>query len=125
MEYKVAVVNGDANLDSGSGYGMLVVRGNLRMTGNFKWNGLILVIGQGVLHWNAGGNGSVTGGLLVARTHAADRTPADPLGTLLSTRGNVTADFNGAEGTGLRYDTSAISAASQTFPYTPIAIRER
>ena len=83
------------------------------------------VIGQGVIHWNAGGNGTVTGGVVVARTRADDRTTANPAGTLLSARGSVTADFSGAGGTGLRYDTSAISAASQTFPYTPIAVRER
>ncbi len=124
-EYKVAVVNGDATLDAGSGYGMLVVRGNLRVTGNFMWNGLILVIGQGVIHWNASGNGSVNGGVFLARTRADDRTGINPIGTLLNTRGDITASFDGAGGTGIHYDASSISAANQRFPYTPISIRER
>jgi hypothetical protein len=117
-KYKVAVVNGDVNLGPGNGYGILLARGNVIVTGNFSWNGLILIIGQGVLHWNALGNGTVNGGIFIARTRALD-------GTLLNSRGDITADFNGGGGTGIRYNTSAIAAANQAFPYMPIAIKER
>jgi len=116
--YKIAFVNGDVNLGPGNGYGILVARGSVVVTGNFTWNGLILIIGHGMLHWNALGNGTVNGGMLIARTRATD-------GTLLTSRGDLTVDFNGGGGTGIRYNTSAIAAANKAFPYKPISVKER
>lgn len=116
--YRIGVVNGNVNLGPGTGYGLLVVRGHAILSGNFTWSGLILVVGQGVLHWNSGGHGSIEGGVFIARTR-------DEAGTLLSSRGGITADFHRAGGTGIHYNTAAIAAANQGFPYTPIAIKER
>ena len=123
--YRIAVVNGDVSLGPGVGYGVLLVRGDLWVTGSFTWNGLILVIGQGSFHWNGAGDGSINGGLFLARTRANDRSSANPLGTLLSSRGEITADFNGARGSGIQYNTSMIEAANQALPYNAIAVRER
>jgi Tfp pilus assembly protein PilX len=61
-QYKVAAVTGNANLGPGTGYGILLCRGDLNIAGNFTWNGLILVIGTGVVHWN-GYSGTINGGL--------------------------------------------------------------
>ena len=122
--YRIAVVNGDVELGPGSGYGMLIVRGNATVAGNFTWNGLILILGQGVLHWNQG-FGSVNGGLFIARTRGNDRDMANLLGTPLANRGAITADFNGAAGSGIRYDSATILEANGPLPYSPIAIRER
>jgi len=124
-DYRIAVVNGDVILGPGVGYGMLLVRGDLWVMGSFTWNGLILVIGQGSFHWNGAGDGSINGGLFLARTRANDRSSANPLGTLLSSRGEITADFNGARGSGIQYNTSMIEAANQALPYNAIAVRER
>lgn len=107
--YRVAVVDGDVNLGAGVGYGILLARGDVAVIGNFTWNGLILVIGRGTFHWNDA-DGLVNGGLFVARTRAAD-------GTLLTEPADVTVNING--------DTSTIAAANGSFPYVPIAIRER
>jgi Tfp pilus assembly protein PilX len=60
--YQVAVVTGNANLGPGTGYGILLCRGDLNIIGNFTWNGLILVIGTGAVHWN-GFTGVVNGGM--------------------------------------------------------------
>ena len=122
--YRIAVVNGDVELGPGIGYGMLIVRGNVTVAGNFTWNGLILILGQGVLHWNQG-FGSVNGGVFIARTRSNDRTITNLLGTQLATRGAITADFNGAAGSGIIYDSAKILAANGPLPYSPIAIRER
>ncbi len=113
--YKVAVINGDANLGPGSGYGILLVSGALRVVGSFNWNGLILIIGQGALSWTNSTTGIVNGGMFVARTRAAD-------GSLLTTPGVIAADLSPAA---IFYDAAAIRAANQPFPYNPIAIRER
>ncbi|MBI4471619.1 MAG: hypothetical protein HY646_03060 [Acidobacteria bacterium] len=123
-DYRAAVVDGDANLGPGTGFGILLVRGNLNVTGNFVWNGLILTIGQGVLHWNSGWYGTVNGGMLIARTRANDRSESNLLGTVLASRGAITLDLNGAAGTGFHYDASVIEAANRVFPYKPVSIRE-
>ncbi|HEY2381301.1 MAG TPA: PilX N-terminal domain-containing pilus assembly protein [Terriglobia bacterium] len=61
-QYKIAVVNGNTTLGPGTGYGILLCQGDLNVAGNFTWNGLILVIGTGNVHWN-GFTGTVNGGL--------------------------------------------------------------
>ena len=105
------------------GYGILLVRGSLTVSGNFSWTGLILIIGQGELHWNGGGNGVVTGGIFLAKTRDTPYN-GNAVGDQLANRGDVIADFNGGGGNGILYDTSAISSANATFPYAPIAVRE-
>ena len=113
--YKVAVVNGDVVLGPGSGYGILLTRGAVKVAGNFTWNGLILIIGEGVLTWSSGAKGNIYGGLFIAQTRAAD-------GSLLTSPGQITADLNPAT---IFYDAAAIRAANQPFPYNPVAIREK
>jgi Tfp pilus assembly protein PilX len=119
----VVVVNGDCTLGPGTGYGVLVVRGNVTTMGNWSWTGLILIIGQGSLTWHGGGGGSINGGILIARTHDTDRSSTNLLGTLLTTRGAITADFNGGGGNGIHYDSAAINSSSQPFPYSVISYR--
>ena len=74
-DYRVVVVNGNCVLESGVGFGILLVRGKLSLTGTFRWNGLILVIGQGSIASSGTVNGTISGGVVVARTRADDRSP--------------------------------------------------
>ena len=106
-DYRVVVVDGNLELGPGAGYGLLLVRGELDVVGPFTWNGLILVIGQGV-HRSTGAV-TVNGGLFVARTRA-------PNGALLTTPENVAFTIT---------DSAQMKAANRTFPYNPIAIREK
>lgn len=64
----IDVVNGDFSLGPSTGYGILVVTGTLTISGNYSWNGLILVIGAGASVMNGGGNGQITGGVFIANT---------------------------------------------------------
>ena len=48
-DYRVVVVEGDCDFRNAVGYGVLLVRGELTVHGTFSWNGLVLVIGQGVV----------------------------------------------------------------------------
>jgi hypothetical protein len=113
--YRVVVVRGDVDLGPGSGYGILLARGAVKVVGNFTWNGLILIIGQGVLTWSNGASGTINGGLFIARTRTAD-------GSMLATPGDIIADLRPAA---IFYDAAAIKAANRTFPYNPIAIKEK
>lgn len=57
-------VDGNCTLDGGAG--LLVVTGTLTLSGNPNFNGLILVLGGGVVTRNGGGNGNTLGSMLVA-----------------------------------------------------------
>jgi hypothetical protein len=58
-------VDGDCTLEGGGG--LIIVTGTLRMHGNPSFNGLILVLGNGRVERDGGGNGEVTGAVAVAR----------------------------------------------------------
>jgi hypothetical protein len=103
----IDVVNGDFRLGPDTGYGILVVTGTLTLSGNYSWNGLILVIGSGASVMNGGGNGQITGGVFVANTAG---------GTLNS----PTANWNGGGGNGIQYDHCWADDMLARVPYLPI-----
>ncbi|MCA1816062.1 MAG: hypothetical protein LC746_06580, partial [Acidobacteria bacterium] len=57
-------VDGDCNLDGGGG--LLVVTGNLSMSGNPNFDGVILVLGGGTVNRDGGGSGAISGALVIA-----------------------------------------------------------
>jgi hypothetical protein len=58
-------VNGNATLDGGAG--LLIVTGNLVLNGNPSFNGVILVLGEGTVNRDGGGNGNIYGSVYVAK----------------------------------------------------------
>src|SRR5215213_5505387 len=58
-------VNGNATLDGGAG--LMFVTGNLIMNGSPTFNGVILVLGEGTINRDGGGNGNVLGSVYLAR----------------------------------------------------------
>ncbi len=64
------VVNGDLDLKNCncSGYGLLLVTGNLNYDPDSSWNGIVLVIGQGTVTGSHRGSGAFNGAFLVAKT---------------------------------------------------------
>ena len=89
-------VDGDCTLLKGAG--VLVVTGTLTMRGNTDFKGIILVLGQGVLIRNGGGNGEILGGITIA---AFGRTA-----------GNFTAPTFHTDGGGnsnVQYDSAALN----------------
>ena len=58
-------VNGNATLDGGAG--LLIVTGDLTLSGNAVFNGVILVLGQGTVIRDGGGNGTILGSIYVAK----------------------------------------------------------
>ena len=125
-DYRIAVVNGDGVLGPVTGFGILLVRGNLSVTGSYRWNGLVLVVGQGSIATVGPAIGTISGSILIARTRAPDRSPANELGTLLTAPGSIDADFGGS-GNSLRLENPGaanLDLVNQRFPYLPIAIRE-
>src|SRR5882672_5349194 len=62
------VVNGNLDLSSTVGYGLLVVTGNFMYNGNTGWKGVILVVGDGTTTFTGlgGGNQEFDGAIFVA-----------------------------------------------------------
>jgi hypothetical protein len=122
-DYRVVVVEGDCDLGNVVGYGVLLVRGELTVHGTFSWNGLVLVIGQGVVGSSDVVSGSISGELFLARTRENDRSSLNPLGTLRDRRGNVSLTLP-PDSVSVQRSETEITLASKRFPYVPTTYRE-
>jgi hypothetical protein len=76
---KITYINGDATLSGGAG--VVVVTGTLTFNGNTNFDGLILVIGNGIMNVQGGGGGQVNGEVLIANTNSRT-APFGQLATL-------------------------------------------
>ena len=66
---QIIAVNGDLTLTGNTtGYGTLLVTGTFSPGGHVGWNGIVLVIGKGIVTGNGGGNNQYTGGIIVAQS---------------------------------------------------------
>ncbi|HBB86546.1 MAG TPA: hypothetical protein DC047_02900 [Blastocatellia bacterium] len=92
-------VDGDCNLDGGAG--LLIVTGNLNLSGNPSFDGLILVLGGGSVNRNGGGNGSIYGSIVVAHFDPVNSGP------FLSPTFNT----NGGGNSTMQYDSDAVRKA--------------
>lgn len=88
-------VDGDCTLLTGSGF--LVVTGTLTMRGNTDFRGIILVLGEGRLIRDGGGNGDIWGGITIA---AFGRTAGGFTAPTFIT--------NGGGNSNVQYDSSAV-----------------
>jgi len=114
---KINVFNGDCNLGNGTGYGILIVRGNFSMQGNGAFYGLILVVGQGTMTFSGGGNGSINGGIIVAKTRDAG-------GSVLGSLGNPSLSWNGGGGNGVRYNSTLVNQMFTNMGFLKLAYKE-
>jgi Tfp pilus assembly protein PilX len=92
-------VDGDCTLDGGAG--LLIVTGTLTMNGNPSFKGLILVLGDGIVQRDGGGNGEIYGSLVVARF------PKTGNGGFLA----PTFQTNGGGTSLMQYDSDAVRSA--------------
>ena len=92
-------VDGDFTLGPGDHYGLLVVTGELEVHGNFSFEGIILVLGEGVFTRQGGGNGEIMGAVFVAK---------------FGSTGNFegpTFDTSGGGNSHMQFDTNAVNNA--------------
>lgn len=113
---KITVINGNAKISNAGGTGILLVTGDLTLSGNLDWNGLILVIGTGNLTLSGGGNKNIYGGIYVAQTTG----PSGPLSTL----GSPNVNYNGGGTSHLYYDSCKIAQAVGNQSFRVITYRE-
>jgi hypothetical protein len=106
-------VDGDCELDGGGG--LLVVTGNLEITGNDDFRGIILVMGNGNVSRKGGGNGHVRGAWIVARFNRFG--PGDFLAPTFDASGGGNGEF--------QFDWAAIVQANMAVGMTITGITER
>jgi hypothetical protein len=118
------VINGDLDLNAWNhtGYGLLLVTGNLNYDPDATWEGVVLVIGQGTVTGSKGGVNGFLGAFLVARTH-------DPSGNLLPDPdlGKLSVNFNNGGSTGgygIRYSTCWIQKSQPSSGFKIISFHE-
>ncbi len=117
---KITVINGDFNMGTSHGAGILVVTGTFTTSGNPDFNGVILVIGKGEAKLSGGGNGAFNGGMLVANLY-------DGSGNLLpgaSVPGTPTFTWTGGGTFNFNYSSCWINTVAARLPYKIIASRE-
>ncbi|MBW6509221.1 MAG: hypothetical protein K0A94_06695, partial [Desulfuromonadales bacterium] len=117
---QIVYVNGDAtlgNLPGGGGTGILVVTGTLTLKGNFDYHGLVLVVGDGILRRDGGGNGTITGSIFVANTKIPDPNPTDPNDPDYQNKVGIPEyDVDGGGISTIAFDPGAADITSNNFP---------
>jgi hypothetical protein len=117
------VVNGNLTLNNFTGYGLLVVTGNLVSNPNAGWRGMVLVVGVGSVVFvggPGGGSGEFDGGIFIAKT--LDTTVSPP--TTLGDFGTATFDASMAGNNGIYYNSCWVSAALQPPSFKVLSFRE-
>lgn len=101
----------DGNVQfTGSGGGIMVVTGILDLHGNFSFNGLIIVTGQGGITRSGGGNGTIQGNVFVAPyvgSRIGDGITPGPSATFLAPQ----YDLSGGGNSTLQYNSGASANA--------------
>ena len=115
---QITYVDGDFNYGNSSGAGVLIVTGTLSFNGAASFNGLILVVGQGVMTESGGGNGGFNGMVFIAKTHSST-SPYSQLATL----GAPQISWNGGGSSFLQYNSCWANIAN-TMRYSVVAKRE-
>jgi Tfp pilus assembly protein PilX len=111
-------INGDFSPSASSGAGTLIVTGTLTINGAFTYDGLILVVGQGAIVINGGGNGQFYGEMLVARTNSSTSPYSQ-----LSTMGSPSFTWNGGGKSSMYYN-SCWADYGNSLLYTVVSSRE-
>ncbi len=115
------VANGNLDISSWShdGYGLLLVTGTFTYDPDTNWNGIILVIGQGIVNGSHMEYKQINGAMFVAKTR-------DASGSLLPGRigGASVAFLDAMQGNGIRYSSCWVQKAQPTGNYKILSFRE-
>jgi len=126
------VVNGNLNLNSWhhTGFGLLLVTGTLTYDPDASWNGIVLVVGQGVFISGNSGDGGFNGTVFVAKTRDGSNNllTGNSLGAACFGNQSVCTGFGGHYGSnpgaGINYNNSWINAAIGPLTYKILSFRE-
>ena len=111
-------IDGDLTLGPGNptGQGTLIVTGKLTLDGNFNFNGVIMVLGEGEVYRSGGGTGNILGAMFVAKF---SKTGLDS-----DVFGAPVFDTSGGGNSNIQYCTDAIDKAKSVGGHSVKGIRE-
>lgn len=109
----MSYVDGDCDLDGGAG--LLIVTGKLTMSGNPRFDGVILVLGTGEVERSGGGNGDMNGAMMIAKFNV--NGTGGFLAPKFETQGGGNSDFH--------YDSRAIEAARTLSGHPLLGVYEK
>ncbi len=116
---KFTFCDGDCDLSTGAG--LLIVTGTLTASGNVGFQGVILVLGEGVFQRNGGGNGDTMGAIVVARF---DRTWPEDENDEEHPFLSPTYDMNGGGNSTTGYDSAQVRNALGVLGVRTVGLRE-
>jgi hypothetical protein len=111
------VVNGDLTFNGwhNTGFGILLVTGTFTYDPDASWDGIVLVIGQGVIYSHQGGTGKFYGAMLVANT----------VGGVGNQLGPSSFDFtSGAGSDGIYYSSCWVNYVQSPYSYKVLSFHE-
>lgn len=111
----------DGNCSLSDGTGLLIVTGTLTGSGNVGFNGIILVLGDGVFQRNGGGNGDTFGAIVVAKFARTWPTSENAIAHPFLA---PTYDMNGGGNSTTGYDSSQVDRALGALGVRALGIRE-
>jgi len=117
------VVNGDLTFNGwhNTGYGLLLVTGTFTFDPDATWNGIVLVIGKGVLYSHQSGSGQFNGAVFLASTLDSSGNPLPPA----SAPGSPNFDFTTSSGSnGIYYSSCWIQASMPGMSYKVLSFHE-
>ena len=111
-------VDGDLTLGPGNptGQGTLIITGNLILDGNFNWNGVIMVLGEGNVLRSGGGHGNIYGAMYVAKFAK--------VGLSSDVFQAPTFDTSGGGTSNIQYSSSAVDMAKSVGGHAVKGVRE-
>lgn len=118
------VVNGDITFNGwhGTGYGILLVTGVFTYDPDATWNGIVLVIGKGIMYSHQLGTGQFNGAVLVAST--VDNS-GNPLPTSSPTLGSPSFSYtSSAQSHGIYYNSCWIQYVEPLLNYQVLSFHE-
>jgi Tfp pilus assembly protein PilX len=115
----VNVVTGNATINNLTGSGILLVQGNLTLSGMPNYNGVILVIGTGNVSLSGMGHGVLDGAMLVANLYNSTNQLITSVAPGIP---NIT--FSGGGTMTVQYDSCWVAAMNQMTPYKSLGVRE-
>ncbi|MGH9542751.1 MAG: pilus assembly PilX family protein [Terriglobales bacterium] len=123
---QITFVQGDVTLP-GSGGGILLATGTVTVPNNVTWNGLLIDIGTGNIHFasNGGGHPNLAGALFLANICGNTGSPSPDLSNCNQIASPSLSTFNGGGNGGFAYNSAKISAAVANRSYLLLSYREQ
>ena len=111
-------IDGNVTLGPGNptGQGTLIVTGKLTLDGNFNFNGVIMVLGEGEVYRSGGGHGNIYGAMFVAKFSAA--------GAHTDAFGAPVFDTSGGGTSNIQYNSDAVDKAKSVGGHSIKGVRE-